>query len=751
MTAPDRHLAAEDTRPKEASDREHAELAAIVKYSNDAIISKTLDGQVLSWNRAAERIYGYSASEMIGQSVAILAAPERHDEIRQILERLRRGEPIEHFETVRRRKDGTLISVSLTISPIKNSKGEVTGASTIARGVSEQKRIERALIESEKRFRELTANLHEVLWLSDIHNTKLLYVSPAYETVWGRSCESLYAAPKSWIDAIHPEDKEHVAASVARRSLIPYDNTYRIVHPDGSIRWIRDRGFPVRDESGNVVRFAGIAEDVTAQKEIEQAKQQSERRFRQIAENINEVFWLWTAPPANAQCVYVSPAYETIWGRSCESLYSAPKSWKEAIHPEDKESVLAKIDRYAGQTVRDLNYRIVRPDGSIRWIRDRIFPVREDSRNVVWFAGIAENITESKQAEQALRAKELDLAEAQRVGKMGSWRYDMQSDAVTWSDELYRIFEVPKSDMNPYGSFLNRVHPDDKDFVLRTSARAREFGTAFDIKYRIIIEGSEIKAIREEGFAYKDDQGKVKQLFGIAQDITERTQAGEALNKANRHLRILSRRRTRVQEDERRNLARELHDQIGQALTATKMAIRSAKRSRKSETKQSELNHATAIVDQMLRQVRQMTLHLRPSALDDLGLVPALRLVLDDHAKRGGWRAQLFAEANMERPDGEIETLCFRIALEALTNILRHAKAKNVLLELKKTGDRLHMCIRDDGIGFDVADTEKRVERDRLGLIGMRERASEVGGTFECKSVPGQGAEVDAVLPIHPL
>ncbi len=489
-------------------ERARAELAAIVRSSEAAIISKTLDGEIVSWNKAAEKIYGYSASEVIGRPITILCPPRRQKEIRQILARVRAGEFIERFETTRLRKDGSEISISLTMSPVKNSKGEIIGASAISSDITEQRRIQFALQASEKLFRELVENIDEVFWLTDPDNTKMFYVGPAYERVFGRSRASLYAAPKSWMDCVDPEDKAHVFAAMGRQPCTKaHDLTYRITRPDGAVHWIRDRGFPVHDESGAVVHFAGLADD----------------------------------------------------------------------------------------------------------------------------------ITQAKHAEEALRARESELAKAQRVAKIGSWRLDLPTDTIHWSDELYRIFEITKSDLTNYQSFLDRVHPDDRELVSQASARARKSGTKFDIEYRIVAKNGKVKVIREEGLASRDDQGNVKQLFGVAQDVTERVRAERTLRKTNLRLRRLSRRYLQVQEDEEKHLARELHDQIGQALTATKLSILSAKRARDRETKARRLDDAIALVDQTLLQVRQLTLYLRPHALDDLGLVPALRLVLHDYAKRGHW------------------------------------------------------------------------------------------------------------------
>ena len=163
-----------------------------MESSDDAILGKTLDGIITSWNKGAEKIYGYLEKEVIGQPISMLVPTDRQDEAPQILGRLARGEAVNHYETVRRRKDGQEIQISLTISPIRNLAGRIIGASTIARDVTERIRIERELRESEERFRELTENIDEVFWISDLENTQMIYVSPAYERIWGRSCESLY-------------------------------------------------------------------------------------------------------------------------------------------------------------------------------------------------------------------------------------------------------------------------------------------------------------------------------------------------------------------------------------------------------------------------------------------------------------------------------------------------------------------------------------------------------------------------------
>jgi two-component system, cell cycle sensor histidine kinase and response regulator CckA len=170
---------------------------------------------------------------------------------------------------VRRRKDGQEIQVSLTISPIRNLAGKIVAASTVSRDVTARKRVERELRESEERFRQLTENIDEVFWLADAELQSIIYISPAYETIWHRSCESLYAEPNAWLGAIHPEDRRRVLDARKIRTDAAYELEYRIVRPDGAVRWIRDQAFPVLDAAGRIIRMAGVAEDVTERRQLE--------------------------------------------------------------------------------------------------------------------------------------------------------------------------------------------------------------------------------------------------------------------------------------------------------------------------------------------------------------------------------------------------------------------------------------------------------------------------------------------------
>jgi signal transduction histidine kinase len=223
------------------------------------------------------------------------------------------------------------------------------------------------------------------------------------------------------------------------------------------------------------------------------------------------------------------------------------------------------------------------------------------------------------------------------------------------------------------------------------------------------------------------------------------TAVADRLQNHRNFLRAFSRQLVEVQEVERRHLARELHDEIGQALTAAKINLESATEGW-PEAAPGRLQETTAILDRLLSQVRQISLDLRPLMLDDLGLVPALRSLLDQQGRRASVAVRFSAENIPENLDPEIQTTCFRIAQEAITNALRHANATQIDVDLRCENGKLRLLIRDNGIGFDVESV--RAQTIGLGLIGIKERAALVGGRAKIISSPDKGTTIEVSLPL---
>jgi signal transduction histidine kinase len=220
--------------------------------------------------------------------------------------------------------------------------------------------------------------------------------------------------------------------------------------------------------------------------------------------------------------------------------------------------------------------------------------------------------------------------------------------------------------------------------------------------------------------------------------------------RAAQKLQVLSSRLVEAQEAERRHIARELHDEIGQSLTVAEMNLQAALRCSAGSAKQRRLEESIQAVERVLEQVHDLSLNLRPSILDDLGLEPALRWFTHRQAALTGLRAEFKAASLENRLDLVIETECFRVAQEALTNVVRHARARAVTVNLSRRNGHLHLRVSDDGVGFDVAALRSEaVQGASLGLLSMEERTSLAGGGLEFNSQPGKGTEVHAWFPLR--
>jgi len=295
-------------------------------------------------------------------------------------------------------------------------------------------------------------------------------------------------------------------------------------------------------------------------------------------------------------------------------------------------------------------------------------------------------------------------------------------------------------------------HPDGTPMPHLESPTAEVLRTGVPLRNRELVigrpDGTRVPVLASV-VPLRDAQGAMIGAVSCLQDITDRKRAEETLRESNEKLQLLSRRLVESQETERRHIARELHDEVGQTLTVVEMNLQAAMQSSRAASVSRRLNDSLQAVGRVLAQVRDLSLNLRPSMLDDLGLESALRWYTKRQAALSGLQAEFQADALENRLEPMIETACFRVAQEALTNVVRHARARAVTVALRKQNGHLHLFVRDDGAGFEVATLHERaVQGASLGLLSMEERATLVGGGLELKSTPGQGAEVHAWFPL---
>jgi PAS domain S-box-containing protein len=406
-------------RERERLVRERAEaeaqlrFAAIVESSEDAIISGTLDGIIVSWNAGAQRMYGYPEAEVVGKPITILAPPERPDEENRILETLRAGGRIENFETIRVTKAGERISVSLSISPIKDSSGRIVGISGIARDITERKLAEEAMRESEERLR-LAAQAGKMYAFEWDVATDVMVRSSEYVNVLGAS-EPRTLTHQQVLERIHPEDRPKLLEAIARHSLEnpTVDVTYRVLLPGKSPIWVKSSGRAFFDGEDRMLRVIGMVADVTDQKLAEEALRSSEERLRlaqkaarmgTFERNIRTGVNTWT------------PEMESMYGLPPGGFGQTRTAFENLVHPDDRAEVMKLVDE-ALKTGRPTHgeWRVVWPDESVHWIAGRWQVLMEESGEPSRVVGVDMDITERKRSEEALADVTRKLINAQEL------------------------------------------------------------------------------------------------------------------------------------------------------------------------------------------------------------------------------------------------------------------------------------------------------------------------------------------------
>jgi PAS domain S-box-containing protein len=392
-------------------------------------------------------------------------------------------------------------------------------------GISERAKAEQSLRESEERFREVAENIDDIFWLTDLQHKKVLYISPAYERIWGRTRESLCASPRSWTEALHPEDRERILALRADDHLkATPEMTYRIVRPDGSLRWIHQREFPVKDADGKVVRVAGIVADITERKRVEEALRQAEEKYRGIFENAVEGIFQTTpdgrfiaANFALARLMGFESPEELIGGRTdvARDHYVDPASrakFKQLL--EENGSVLG------------FEVEVYRKDRSKIWFSENVRAVRDEKGTVVYYEGTAEDITKRKRAEDALRESERRFSDMLRNLELVSMMLDQKARVTYCNDYLLRLTGWRREEVIGRDWFELFIPPELVDELRGVqSALLADQSVAWHHENEILTRSGARRLIKWNNSVLRSPTGDVIGTASIGEDITEGKQA----------------------------------------------------------------------------------------------------------------------------------------------------------------------------------------------------------------------------------
>ncbi len=358
------------------------------------------DGTYLQLNAAFCRMVGYSEQDLLATRWADLTHPDNRALTQQLVDRLHQ-DPSQPAELEKRylHRDGSVVWGRTRISLVQDSQGSPLYFVVHVEDITERKRTEEALHESENRFRNMADSCPTMLWVTG-EDGGIQFVNRMLREFTGSTHEQVEGG--KWHLLVHPDDvAQYVGAfEHAVREHSSFRAEARIRRADGAWRLIGSYAEPRLSPGGAFLGHVGLTADITARNEAEQAMRASEEKFRELTENIHEVFWMM--PPAGDEILYVSPAYEQVWERTCDSLYKNPMAWAEAIHPDDLETAHALFARQIQGEAIESEYRIRTPGGQEKWIRDRAFPIRGEAGELIRVVGVAEDITEAKHYEEDL-------------------------------------------------------------------------------------------------------------------------------------------------------------------------------------------------------------------------------------------------------------------------------------------------------------------------------------------------------------
>jgi PAS domain S-box-containing protein len=627
--------------------------------------------------------------------------------------------------------------------------------------IIERKKVEDELGESKAKFRDFLDHISDGIYRLN-KDGYFTFVNKVIVDRSGIPPEKFYTL--HFLDIVIPEDHELVKRNVERvmggEEENPYELSYK--RADGRIIKVEVHAKPIY-EGGIVVGLQGISRDITERKKMEELLRESEYRFRSIFD--------------------LSPQAIVLTELETGKIFDVNNKFCELTR-YDKREFLGRTSIEIGYFSKDERNKFIKELKSKGYVHglEKDFRSKDGSvLNLLMFSKIIQrgsdnfilnifvDITERKQAEEELlqyrkhleemvkeRTEELEKAnkETRLYQKKIEALINSSKDLILLKNKDFKYLIANKAHEKLFDIRVSDIiGKTDFDFMPKELAELCRKNDKNALISKDPIESEEpfgdgvYHVIRQRVI---DEKGEIIGIAAIIRDITTHKNTERELTEAKERFQTLSSSLLKIMEDQQRHIARELHDEIGQQLTVLKINLQNAQQLSNSKEYLTPLNETMAIVESLVQLVRNLLLELRPSVLDDLGLVPALRMYVKRLEQEAGVVIDFVADSLYHRFPTEIENACFRVAQEALTNAIKHSKAQKVGIELRQMENKLQLTILDDGIGFDAQSALEQAKMGRsFGLLGIHERIFLTGGTIKIESTPGKGTKIHAYFPLN--
>jgi PAS domain S-box-containing protein len=720
----------------------------LIENQTDLVVKVNTEGRFLYVSPSYCRLFGKTEEELIGQKYLPLVHTDDVLKTEAAMQKLYEP-PYSMYVQQRALTQSGWRWLEWMDTAILNSQNEVIEIIGVGRDITEQKNAEFELQESQRRLSTLMGNLPGMVYRS-MNNREwtMLFVSKGCYELTGYTSDELINNNKiAYNDIIHPNDRNYVRKTVqeALKNKTSFQLEYRIITAKNNEKWVWEQGSGISNNDEFVV-LEGFISDITDRKLAEEALKESEERYK----------GLFLHAPVGIITIDLAGSPINANKKSLEILGSPSGSETSKINILQYKSLIEagftsdfKNCIKTGNIIR--NERFYKTHwGKEVYLRYIITPIRSKNNKIVGVQCLLEDITQRKLAEEALRESEYQLRESQKVANLGSYVYNLSNGTWKSSSILNSVFGIDEDYKTDFEGWLSIVHPEDKemmmDYFKYNILTKHEF---FNKEYRIKrINDQKKRWVHGLGELEFDDSGNVVKVIGTIQDITERKLVERSLLESEEQLRQLTIYMDSKTEEEKKRIAEEIHDGLGQLLTGLKMDLQwiSKKWPTESEILRDKFNSMRNIIDSSVKEVQKLSIQLRPKMLDELGLLETIQWEADQFEERTGIFCKVqFSPAEFE-VDQERSSTIYRILMELLTNVYRHAQATKVHLKLEIKKNNYVLTFSDNGVGIKQEQIESKFS---FGLISITERIHVWDGSIKIKGDKGKGTTCEVIIPFQ--
>ncbi len=676
-------------------------------------------------NPRLQQLTGYSANELAGDDYLKFVIPEDRDTVRKNARKMLKGERSSPYEYRYFDKDGQVKWAMERVVSFKYQEKRATLG--YAMDITERKQVEEAL-KREKEYTQGILNTIQTIVLTLDKEGRILYFNQYMEEISGYTVEEVRG--KDWLETFLPaRDRKRIRKLfiTAASGIKTRGNINTILTKDGQELLIEWYDTTLKDEDGNIIGVLATGQDITERK-------QAEELFRTLAESAPTGVYIIQ----DGRFQYFNPRFQELSGYSADELLS--NDYLSFVAPEDRDMVKRNaMKMLKGEHSSPYEYRYISKGGQYKWVMETVVSFQYLGRQAT--LGYAMDITERKQMEEQLGESEERYRDLADLLPQIVFETDMQGNFTFANRNALRSFGYSENDLRRGLNLFQMIVPKERT---RAKRRVQQVLSGEEVG------PSEYTARRKDGSKFPIlvhtspvvHENQVVGLRGIGVDITKQRRVSD-------NMQFYITEVAKAQEEERRRIARELHDDTAQALATLSLEIQGILMGEKQlndETIQ-RLEQLRLKTDSILEGVRRFSQQLRPEVLDQLGLIPALESLTEGLNRDGNISARVEVVGSERRLSAESELVLFRIAQEAVRNVTRHSEAKQAVVRLKFTARKVKLSIKDNGKGFEVPEVLADFAlRGKLGLVGIAEWARLIGGNLSVKSQPGKGTTLSVEI-----